>query len=287
MHNILKYLPHLINEPKPVLHSFAGYLHLKQDWLIKDTEILEAVFNHTEHLILKLQQGNIFAIDKATYSFANATVFGYDYGQVPQMPSYYSSNADLIKKFNLPVKNLATSDIFISSEVIVNQFINEINFPIELVEMEGTSYMQVAYRFGIPIISIKIVSDILNGLDNALSHDKYVPIAAKQINSFKSSEKNLHSFSLMVEQEKQKALKDMEAKIRQEMISNFENEKKLLLTQTELKYQNEIKDLEFQNESMKKNLDLEKENLVLQTKQNFESKIINLQNQNQVLINGT
>ncbi|KNG79277.1 nicotinate-nucleotide adenylyltransferase [Mycoplasma sp. HU2014] len=42
-----KYLPELLNEPFPVWHSYTGYLHLKYDWLIKDEEILNAVFNHT------------------------------------------------------------------------------------------------------------------------------------------------------------------------------------------------------------------------------------------------
>jgi len=40
-------LPGLVEEPKPVWHSFTAYLHLEHDWLIKDAEILNAVFNHT------------------------------------------------------------------------------------------------------------------------------------------------------------------------------------------------------------------------------------------------
>lgn len=42
-----RYLPGLMNEPIQVWHSFTGYLHLEKDWLIKDQEILQAVFNHT------------------------------------------------------------------------------------------------------------------------------------------------------------------------------------------------------------------------------------------------
>ncbi|PPE05536.1 nicotinate-nucleotide adenylyltransferase [Williamsoniiplasma lucivorax] len=41
------YLPFLVEEPKPIWHSFTGMLHLEKDWLIKDQEILQAVFNHT------------------------------------------------------------------------------------------------------------------------------------------------------------------------------------------------------------------------------------------------
>lgn len=42
-----KYAPHLMKEPTAVWHSFTGYFHLEKDWLIKDQEILQAVFNHT------------------------------------------------------------------------------------------------------------------------------------------------------------------------------------------------------------------------------------------------
>jgi len=41
------WLPQLVEEPKPVWHSFTAYLHLEHDWLIHDAEILNAVFNHT------------------------------------------------------------------------------------------------------------------------------------------------------------------------------------------------------------------------------------------------
>ncbi|WP_031543204.1 nicotinate-nucleotide adenylyltransferase [Mesoplasma photuris] len=42
-----RYMPSVMSEPYPVWHSFTGYLHLQKDWLIKDQEILNAVFNHT------------------------------------------------------------------------------------------------------------------------------------------------------------------------------------------------------------------------------------------------
>ncbi|WP_026389492.1 nicotinate-nucleotide adenylyltransferase [[Acholeplasma] multilocale] len=42
-----RYMPVLLEEPTPVWHSFTGYLHLQKDWLMKDPEILQAVFNHT------------------------------------------------------------------------------------------------------------------------------------------------------------------------------------------------------------------------------------------------
>ncbi|ATZ18059.1 nicotinate-nucleotide adenylyltransferase [Mesoplasma melaleucae] len=42
-----KYDKTLLIEPKPVWHSYTGAFHLKHDWLIKDEEIINAVYNHT------------------------------------------------------------------------------------------------------------------------------------------------------------------------------------------------------------------------------------------------
>ncbi|ASZ09139.1 nicotinate (nicotinamide) nucleotide adenylyltransferase [Mesoplasma chauliocola] len=42
-----KYDKTLLEEPKPVWHSYTGAFHLKYDWLINDESIINAVFNHT------------------------------------------------------------------------------------------------------------------------------------------------------------------------------------------------------------------------------------------------
>ncbi|ATZ17296.1 nicotinic acid mononucleotide adenylyltransferase [Williamsoniiplasma luminosum] len=59
------YLPFLIEEPFPIWHSFTGMLHLEKDWLIKDQEILQAVFNHTVGSIdMSLLDKIVFCADK-------------------------------------------------------------------------------------------------------------------------------------------------------------------------------------------------------------------------------
>jgi len=37
----------LLNEPKLVWHSFAGAIHIKNDWLMDDEDIFSAIFKHT------------------------------------------------------------------------------------------------------------------------------------------------------------------------------------------------------------------------------------------------
>jgi len=43
--------------------------------------------------------GEVFFIDKAVYLTANATGFGYAFGQIPKMPEFYESNKTLVESF--------------------------------------------------------------------------------------------------------------------------------------------------------------------------------------------
>lgn len=42
-----QYLPEYLSEPEPTWHSYTGMLHLKYNLLMKDKNILQAVFSHT------------------------------------------------------------------------------------------------------------------------------------------------------------------------------------------------------------------------------------------------
>ncbi|AHI53057.1 nicotinic acid mononucleotide adenylyltransferase [Spiroplasma culicicola AES-1] len=44
---IAKYDSSLLNEPKPVWHSYAGAFHIEHDWLFSDREIIDAIYKHT------------------------------------------------------------------------------------------------------------------------------------------------------------------------------------------------------------------------------------------------
>lgn len=86
----------------------------------------------------ELKQGDILIIDKIYNSVADATAFGYAYGQVPRMPKYYeTSNKDIIKTISkAKIKNIASSDIFIHSTEQVKNFINKIEDKISVLDME-------------------------------------------------------------------------------------------------------------------------------------------------------
>ncbi|AVN58993.1 5'-methylthioadenosine/S-adenosylhomocysteine nucleosidase [Mesoplasma florum] len=132
----------------------------------------------------ELKQGDILIIDKIYNSVADATAFGYAYGQVPRMPKYYeTSNKDIIKTISkAKIKNIASSDIFIHSTEQVENFINKIEDKISVLDMECFAYAQTAYLFEKEFSVIKIVSDVIGEKNtNNVQFNDFIKIAGKEI----------------------------------------------------------------------------------------------------------
>lgn len=102
------------------------------------------------------QVGDIIVIESAQYHDFDLSVFGYEKGQVPLHPTVFTSDKRLLKealnRFPKAKKgHLYTGDYFMTEAV---------NTPY-IVDMEGTALYQVAYQKKVPIIAIKIISDIV------------------------------------------------------------------------------------------------------------------------------
>ncbi|VEU80262.1 5'-methylthioadenosine/S-adenosylhomocysteine nucleosidase [Haploplasma axanthum] len=95
--------------------------------------------------------GDIYIIEEARYHDVDVTMFGYEHGQVPKMPASYFSDQNLVSRFDYPKTKIYTGDCFMTT-------MKEGNY---LVDMEVTALFQVAYRTMIPIISIKVISDVI------------------------------------------------------------------------------------------------------------------------------
>ena len=99
------------------------------------------------------QLNTLYQIEKAYYHDAHAEAFGYLPYQIPGMPTHYETtlNLDTLKSFSIQKANLYTGDEFVVS-----------NKGFEgLIDMEGCSLYQVAYLYKKPIISFKLVSDVI------------------------------------------------------------------------------------------------------------------------------
>ncbi|MDA0871583.1 MAG: 5'-methylthioadenosine/S-adenosylhomocysteine nucleosidase [Firmicutes bacterium] len=98
---------------------------------------------------------DVVIIKQAYFHDVDATLFGYPKYQVPGMPLTYESDPQLLetcKKISFQsIDTLYTGDQFITQKM-----------PFEgVVDMEGASLYQVAYFYHKPIVSIKVVSDVI------------------------------------------------------------------------------------------------------------------------------
>jgi adenosylhomocysteine nucleosidase len=101
------------------------------------------------------QVNEVYAVDRAYFHDVDATEFGYEKFQVPGMPASYQSDPDLMKHIQSKLQ-LKTADLYTGDE-----FVTKHKGFTGLIDMEGTALYQVCHTYEIPIVSIKIISDII------------------------------------------------------------------------------------------------------------------------------
>lgn len=99
---------------------------------------------------------DVVLINQAVYHDFDLTLFGYKKGQVPGFPESFESNKDMVNAIKEKVDYLKegylyTGDYFMTSPV---------DHP-AVFDMEGTSLFQVAHYFKIPMVSLKLISDVI------------------------------------------------------------------------------------------------------------------------------
>ncbi len=116
-----------------------------------------------------LNIGDILVSTDALHHDVDATIFGYQLGEVPQLGiCQFPADKALIqlaletcKEVNSDINVLSgrvtSGDQFISSKVVKQNIIN--NFSGDCAEMEGASIAQVAYLNKIPFVIIRAISD--------------------------------------------------------------------------------------------------------------------------------
>lgn len=134
-----------------------------------------------------LHVGDVVIADRLAYHDVDATAFGYEIGQVPQMPHYYLSDDKVVASITKAAEavglhtvkgTIVSSDSFIASESGVAR-IKE-HFPdAYATEMEGASIAQVCYVLGTPFVVIRAISDGASE-GAALSFDAFIVEAGKK-----------------------------------------------------------------------------------------------------------
>ncbi len=132
-----------------------------------------------------LNVGDVLISDDLKYHDADATAFGYEFGQIPQMPATFESSNSLIEKVSQVVQQqqlsakvglIVSGDSFIGS-VEQRQKIKKA-FPNAMaVEMEATAIAQTCYQFKVPFVVVRAVSDLANG-EAEISFEAFLEEAA-------------------------------------------------------------------------------------------------------------
>lgn len=134
-----------------------------------------------------LEVGAIVISDEVRHHDVDVTIFGYEMGQVPQMPAAFRSDEKLISLAKEAVKEIGehqfavglitTGDSFMNDPIRVEKVRSY--FPtMKAVEMEAAAVAQVCYQFDTPFVVIRALSDIA-GKESNISFDEFLPIAAK------------------------------------------------------------------------------------------------------------
>ncbi len=138
----------------------------------------------------ELAVGDVVISTQVRYNDVDATVFGYEFGQVPRMPASYEPDEKLVAiaeqcADEVGVRSvpglIISGDSFMSDHERVEQIRSKFKDPY-CSEMEAGAIAQVCHQFQCPFVVIRSLSDIA-GQDAKVSYDQFLETAS--VNSAK------------------------------------------------------------------------------------------------------
>ncbi|MEI5905749.1 5'-methylthioadenosine/S-adenosylhomocysteine nucleosidase [Bacillus spongiae] len=133
-----------------------------------------------------LNVGDIVISTEVRHHDVDCTAFGYEYGQVPQLPAAFEADANLVSVATEAAKDvmdvqvvkglIATGDSFMSDPKRVASIKNKFE-RLQAVEMEAAAIAQVAHNFSVPFVITRSLSDIA-GKESDISFDQFLEKAA-------------------------------------------------------------------------------------------------------------
>ncbi|MCK0768804.1 5'-methylthioadenosine/S-adenosylhomocysteine nucleosidase [Chromohalobacter canadensis] len=133
-----------------------------------------------------LEVGDVVISSEVRHHDVDAVVFGYEYGQVPQMPAAYVPDPRLVDVARECIEGLGelriaeglicTGDIFMADKAVVAK--TRERFPSMLAaEMEAAAIAQTCHLYECPFVVIRALSDIA-GKESNLSFQAFIEKAA-------------------------------------------------------------------------------------------------------------
>jgi adenosylhomocysteine nucleosidase len=133
-----------------------------------------------------LNVGDVVISTEVRHHDVDVTAFGYEYGQVPQLPAAFTTDEQLMKTAVESVREMgdvqvvagliATGDSFMNDPARVEAIRDKFT-GLQAVEMEAAAIAQVAHQFNVPFVIIRSLSDIA-GKESDVSFEQYLEKAA-------------------------------------------------------------------------------------------------------------
>lgn len=134
-----------------------------------------------------LSIGDLVIATSLSYHDADNRGFGYEYGQIPQMPAEFMADKPLgqmIEKAATPIGwhvqrgQIVTGDSFISDRDKIVEIKG--HFPKAMVtEMEGAAVAQTCHQFNTPFAVVRAISDTADD-EATVNFDEFVLLAGKR-----------------------------------------------------------------------------------------------------------
>ncbi|HET7628373.1 MAG TPA: 5'-methylthioadenosine/adenosylhomocysteine nucleosidase [Bacillales bacterium] len=139
----------------------------------------------------ELKVGDIVISTEVRYHDVDATIFGYEYGQVPGMTASFTADRELIETAvtaaqkipNVRVEKglIVSGDSFMNDQARVD-FVNSKFKRLLAAEMEAAAIAHTCSRFDVPFVVIRSLSDIA-GKESNVSFEQFLPTAARHSNA--------------------------------------------------------------------------------------------------------
>jgi adenosylhomocysteine nucleosidase len=133
-----------------------------------------------------LAVGDIVISIAVQHHDVDLTIWGYEHGQLPQLPVSFTPSQELIDAAERAAEKMSmhvTKGLIVSGDSFIHQDedIEKIKqkFPgVHAVEMEGAAIAQVCHQFKVPFVIIRALSDIA-GKESPISFEQFLKQAAQ------------------------------------------------------------------------------------------------------------
>jgi adenosylhomocysteine nucleosidase len=112
--------------------------------------------------------GDVVNICQAKYHDFDLTMFGYQHGQVPGSPEFFEPDQALFGLANQSIENIQKGTLYTGDRFMTEKMEDHMVF-----DMEGTALFHVAQAYHIPMISIKVISDLVGDMDHIENYKRY------------------------------------------------------------------------------------------------------------------